>query len=984
MNDPVYITLIKNTAKLSKQKSSNIRGPYREVCLGTQPREILENLQTYINNPEVNVMIHKKLKPSMPTEGTDSFGDGILKSSAHIAESRLHFIDIDHPGQLRKIDIGDETRELSHSNLYPPIVNVDKLLTYLRRQNYLKTDQAKLVMWSSSMFKKNPPTSISAHVYVVLSEPLSHKEFISRLKSIGDKERKYEGLFNDAKPVIKHPYVDYATNSAKKDYIENGYGSPVKHLSGDKPLPAQWGLRSKKGPCALEPIRTYSDEDKRWAEEKYAERKALRAASSGYVERDYQNGEAFHPDEPLYNKGVFYCTAHQRVTEPKKFPLTQFDSKLDSNAQNGHMHYVKDAKFFIDYAHGENSIHTVASKLTDIPLTDGYAPIHKHVQPTDKLVCVRSDTNTGKTANTLRIKVGLGCEYKQGFFAAPTHSIVSDIESSYGVKALTSGRDAGNSTDEDILGMAWTVATMHKFAHESQSGYKCPDGVVVVDEVHNIFSSIYPSSAHRFIYNLITGDESLGQSTLMLMSATFDFDILASHEPKVLNFEHKISKTFRYVRVTPWQQMIDSERLFVAINDRAKASLMGDFMNQVGKKAIVIHGGNDVDEEGYTFTNIPDNLEELYDCIIVTSAMKEGFSLKAKYDVVYIDKHVIHHSGAADDEQFAARVRSAGAEYYIHIGDSIFNEPDTVKPNLAMYQAASKITTTADQLTFIKMFGLSQKMLAEYYIKDGSVQLDPLGLLSLYVIRTKRAENKSFELTKQALAKFGTEAIDDFTEDDYLIGDKDALEAAESYARGEYDAVWKSIIEQKKMFDEEFKIIQTHKQLDNWIENNKNSEFVFKRSKVKKIVSNKGLTKVVLRGDKETKLTEVAQVQAKKSEAYAAKVKQHARNIALGVYTKLEKQTNIDASGTLVTSKILLQQFNSFFNSLGTEPPVNKKLADLPKMLRDCCLFDMYDKDKKPMLRYSNNVRYVRVRKFGLFEDDIFESDDDVITPIIA
>jgi len=483
------------------------------------------------------------------------------------------------------------------------------------------------------------------------------------------------------------------------------------------------------------------------------------------------------------------------------------------------------------------------------------------------------------------------------------------------------------------------------------------------------------------MFDLITGVETLNQSTVVALSATFDYDILAPWNPHVVNFEHKMSKTFRYVRTAPWLQLIEAERSFIAINDRAKASLMCDFMNQIGKKAIIIHGQNEEDEEGITYTNVPDNLEDEWDCIIVTSGMKEGFSLKKDYEVVYIDKYITNHSGAGDDEQFAARVRAVGAEYFIRIGDKTFSEPDTKRPNLAMYRAAGNVLTQADQYKFIDMFKLNAHILAKYFLEDGTLKLDPLGLLSLYSIQTKRAEDASFELTQETLSKFGTEALNEFEEDDYLIGDKEAVEIAEAAERGEVDHVWQAIIEERKMFDAEFKEIQTHKRLEQWISDYEDSEYAFQRSKVKKIKSNRMIETVMLAHNKETVLTEEAQVASKKSEAYAAKMTLHAKNEAMGVYKQLREESNIEADGHLVTRKIMLQQLNAFFSKLGQEPPIVREMGDLADLLRKCCLFTMYDGEKKEVQRYTDTVRYIAVNKFGLFEDEVFEPEVKVERP---
>ncbi len=111
---------------------------------------------------------------------------------------------------------------------------------------------------------------------------------------------------------------------------------------------------------------------------------------------------------------------------------------------------------------------------------------------------------------------------------------------------------------------------------------------------------------------------------------------------------------------------------------------------------------------------------------------------------------------------------------------------------------------------------------------------------------------------------------------------------------------------------------------------------------------------------------------SKKSEAYAAKMMLHASNISMGIYKQLKDQSNIEDDGNLVPRKKLLQQLNAFFAKLGTEPPITRDMSELADMLRKCCLFTMYDGDKKEVKRFTANVRFIAVRKFGLFEDTVF------------
>ncbi len=1034
-NGDVYIVAVDNEADELQSKQNKMYGPYKKIYLGniSNPRGILEELEVVINSGLYSLLILKTLRPEFPNEGRANKRTKVLQAESYYPTSHLQCIDFDYPKWAKILKVYKEYNEYNElrlsSDKYPKVKSLGALRTFIAKSlSWPKTDKAPIHLITKSFstmkaIEAGKLESVSAHIYTVSKEATTHNEHVYKAMAKVQHEQTYIGL-QTTKTVRGHPYLDSAKNSIKK-WFEKPMSS--WGIFGGELLSDQWGRRSIKPASTAKPIILFPEEKYKLIQKEnkrfrgIGSRKASEARGVKHDDREYSDGDCLHPNHVLTVNDEAYCTVREHFHNFDKYPLTQLDSLRDPSSRGG-LHYKPEAKVYIDYANGETTVHTMGVDFrADIPLVEDdtgelRAMIQDHVSPDSRLTCARADTNSGKSHNTISIPVGIGAPFTSGYFTVPTHSILNGLDPDK-VVIVESGHGLDsdvNTKFDDIPEGCWSGMTQHKFAFMFGAGrgpsFVTPmkhGSIIVIDEVQNLFKSTNPSEVHSHLFDLITGKIDIGQRSLLLLSATFDFNILAPYEPAVVNFEHKIKKVFNYVRLIPFGKLVKARRAFLAVNDLREASVLYDFYVKLGRKVIVIHGKNEIDSDGVRFTHVPDDVEDLYDIIIVTSAMKEGYSLKKKYDIVFVDKAVSNHSGAEDDEQFASRVRVIGAEYFIRLNDKAFRFPDTKKIGLAPFREIAASILTHRQYELIKLFQLDPSLSAKYkLITDEAgikVVKDELGALSLYVRITKQNEDRSFELTKRALERFGTEAVDGFTEEDKIIGTlwddvdssgmtprqikgmmetrriirRDRIRELENESLTGAVGPMEDVKAFRKAFETETKLVKTEAGYASWVGKYKDHPMMIARSKVNKI-ENVPWEYIYcyehIDGEKiEDKLNEATRVKMKMNEGYRIKIRKDEKARILGIYDALAAKKTLAPNQGKQSIGMYVREFRYTIDSFGVEPP---KERDEQEILALAQLYAnvLYYAGDKIQKRYSKNITHVEVLELGVVRlEDILE-----------
>lgn len=977
---PIYITAYRYNTKRG-DKPNAVTGQYATLDLG-KPSEALNTLYEILLNKEADGFHLEQMIPSMPRQGT--LLKGIRTGDKFIKGSNIHCIDIDIPRALTAIfkidpDTDEElSRPLAYAADVPRMRSANQANTWMRNVLGIRSNHGVLITYSHSTMKRileeydtipedgvktrrqaQPVLDrVSMHIYLAFDQPLTDKDFIKGLQARCMKDQMWLGLYGVGAPVLKHPWADFNTSSAKLFNEYTGPENSVALFREGKVLSTKGWIDTKLiKSLATEPKQVYSQEDMEWRDQ-ITERQLRKRQKDGYTGHVYKSGEAFTWDQPIYKNGKKVGVAADFLTN-KKLP-TNLDSVNDPDSQNGEMYYNRKLEIFIDFAHGANTIHPIQMPTNDIDYTGRkYIPFTDYVKPREhNISLIIADPGSGKTYAALHQDVSLFSVYNGGIFLVPTHALALNIEGSYKhVKYLRSSEDKW----DDMEQYAWTVMTYDKFYGHIAAGDRCGGWLVVMDEIHTRLQSV--SETNRWVQQVIRGQIDIQAAEIQLMTATIEPETLLIKDLPVFKFITEEKTILSAIRSIPYEKLRSANRAFVMMDDRSNITIGSAWASDIGKKSIPLYGKN-LQLADSSITYVDSAIEQENDFIFATSVLREGYSLTEDYDIVILNNATSLSQGAQGIAQGIKRVRSHCPNLYIKIANTHFREP-RVRPSLNNFVQLAKYAGSVLDYETIKYFRTDRLITSTNFINNkGEVEIDPLGAIVYYNELLAAYEKSSFEAMSERLLDFGIQLMDEYSyDDDLTLEEIREVEAAE---RGEDNELYLQHIEQEQDFRRRCKEAVTKKELEVLI--NEPTDLPYIKQLQLKMLNTDYIETISMQnvpGGK-AELKEKYVVQSRAIPQVVVRIRMHERAIAYKIYERAASYFDLN---TQYTISQVLRKLDSFIPGLN-----NFNKDTLREGLDQFCLYRMYTADGKLAERYSAAVKRYEVYHIGLFTEEIIKS----------